>query len=107
MSSEIENFFYNCQSYQYYCYRKVGGLAAHRPKANKQARLVKRKVCFISDAGSCEKGQTCPKAHSFLPPSPNRQSWGRGATCRSCTVIFKLVSGLTSVTLVVLGTVNL
>ena len=107
MSSEIENFFYHCQSDQYYYYWKVGGLAAHCPKANKQARLVKRKVCSISDASSCETGQTCPKANSLLPSSLNRQSWGRGATWRSCTVIFKLVSGLTSVTLVVLSTVNI
>ena len=28
------------------------GLAAYHPKANKQARLVERKVCFISDAGN-------------------------------------------------------
>ena len=27
--------------------------AAHCSKANKQARLVERKVCFISDAGNC------------------------------------------------------
>ena len=26
--------------------------AAHRSKANKQARLVERRVCFISDASS-------------------------------------------------------
>ena len=43
---------------------KVWGLAACLPKANKQARLMKRKVCFISDTshwkgeGSCmSKGQ--------------------------------------------------
>ena len=27
-------------------------LAAHRSKANKQARLMERKVCFISNAGN-------------------------------------------------------
>ena len=30
---------------------KRWGLAAHHWKSNKQARLVKRKVCFISDGG--------------------------------------------------------
>ena len=91
------------------CYQKIcmRDLADHHSKASIQARLVKRKVCSISDASSCETGQTCPKANSLLPSSLNRQSWGRGATWRSCTVIFKLVSGLTSVTLVVLSTVNI
>ena len=37
-----------------------------------------------------------------------RQSWGGELTCRKSTVIFKLVvSGLTSIILVVLGTVNI
>ena len=38
-----------------YCYRKVcmGSLTARCSKANKQAKLVERKVCFISDAASC------------------------------------------------------
>ena len=34
----------------------VGGLAVHHSKANKQARLVERKVCFISDAGNWGTG---------------------------------------------------
>ena len=48
-----------------------GGLAAHHPKANKQATLVERKVCFISDAGNMGKGgrvvDICPKADSTAP----------------------------------------
>ena len=35
-----------------FCYWKVRGPAAHCSKANKQARLVERKVCFISDASN-------------------------------------------------------
>ena len=35
----------------YYCNRKWGP-AARGSKANKEARLVERKVCFISDAGN-------------------------------------------------------
>ena len=34
------------------------GLAAHRSRANKQPRLVERKVCFISDAGNLKGEQT-------------------------------------------------
>ena len=122
MSSEIENFFQNCQSYQYYCYRKVGGLAAHRPKANKQARLVKRKVCFISDACNQrgEGGQHLFKGLLPSPPTPlpldkqgvrpfiDRVRQGRlhAETAQSALTAFKLViSGLTSVILIVLGTV--
>ena len=33
-----------------------GGPATHCSKANKQARVVERKVCFISDAGNCAGG---------------------------------------------------
>ena len=47
------------------------GLAPHRPKANKQARLVERNVCFISDVGNWGWGgvDVCPQAdHS--PPHP-------------------------------------
>ena len=32
------------------------GLATHCSKANKQTRLVERKVCFISDAGNWGEG---------------------------------------------------
>ena len=49
------------------------GLAAHCSKASKQARLVERKICFISDAGNWRGGwegrvaDICPKANSPTP----------------------------------------
>ena len=48
----------------------MGSLAACCSKANKQARLVERKVCFISDAGNCRQ-----KVAGLLP-APNKQ-WVR------------------------------
>ena len=58
------------------CNQKWGS-AAHCSKANKEARLVERKACFILDAG---KGRvvSCPKANS---PSNNRRQellWTEG-----------------------------
>ena len=43
---------------EWWCYWKVcvGGLAASRLKATKQARLAERKVWFISDAGNLGGG---------------------------------------------------
>ena len=48
----------------------VWGLAAGHSKANKQARLVERKVCFTSDAGFLvgRMAYICPKADSPTPP---------------------------------------
>ena len=65
--------------------------AARHSKADKQAKLMERKACFISDASSWGLGGNMQKHHStFL------------------TVIFKLVISVpTSIILVVLGTVNL
>ena len=65
--------------------------AARHSKADKQAKLMERKACFISDASSWGLGGYMQKHHStFL------------------TVIFKLVISVpTSIILVVLGTVNL
>ena len=96
------------------------GLAARRSKANKQARLVERKVCFIQiPAIVGEGGRHLSKRR--LPPhlAPNKQrvkafidkSWGE-VTCRNSTVISNshlqlVTSGLTSIILVVSGTVNL
>ena len=37
---------------------KSWGLAAQCSKASEHARLVERKVCFISDASNCGGGQT-------------------------------------------------
>ena len=48
----------------------------HCLKANKEARLVKRKVCFISDASHWrdrrKMADICPKANSFCCP-PSKQ----------------------------------
>ena len=51
----------------------VWGLAACHPKANKEARLVERKVCSISDASNWYGGRMniCPKADSH--PTPQRR----------------------------------
>ena len=51
-----------------------GHLAAHHSKASKQARLMERKVCFISDASNW-RGElwTCVQR---LTPSPPRQAVG-------------------------------
>ncbi|CAN0551180.1 unnamed protein product [Rangifer tarandus platyrhynchus] len=95
-------------------------LAARCSKANKQATLVERKVCFTSDAGNMmgRVVNICPKARP--PLHPNKQGVrafmdrleSRGQRIEtaqsSLTVIFKLIiSGLNSIILVVLGTVNL
>ena len=93
-------------------------LAARCSKANKQPRLVERKVCFISDAGNWGQGRVdiCPKADSRLPPVTSgargfidrRRGLHAGTEQSALTVIFKLVTGgLTCIILVVLGTVNL
>ena len=54
------------------CYWKVsvGVPAEHHSKASKQARLVERKVCFISDGGWV--AYLCPKADTL--PLTNRMS---------------------------------
>ena len=104
-----------------YCNRKWV-LAARHSKANKDASLVERKVCFILDTsygvgGGWWRADACPKANS-LPPPPDNQGAGafihRGKalhaeTAQSAlTVILKLViSGPTSIISIVLGTVNL
>ena len=46
--------------------KDVQGLATHRSKANKQARLVERKVCFISDAGSWQGGGFMNPEYEFF-----------------------------------------
>ena len=53
------------------------GLAAHCSKANKEARLVERKACFILDAG---KGRvdSCPKANSPSNSQEARAFMDRG-----------------------------
>ena len=94
-----------------------GCLAAHRSKANKQGRLVERKVCFISDAGKWRRGWQ-PSVQRPTQPSDKQAVrafidkvvgvGGQHAETApsSLTVRFKLViSGLTSIILVILSTV--
>ena len=94
----------------------MGGLAAHRSKASKQARLVERKVCYISSASNWwgRVVNICPKADSPHDKQGVRASIDRveGVTCRNSIVISNrhlqlVISGLTSIILVFLGTVNL
>ena len=69
------------------------GLAACFSKANKQARLVERKVCLILDAGNWEwerVADICPKAN--CPPpwqvgGGNFYRQSRRCTCRNSIVI--------------------
>ena len=83
---------------------------------------MERKVCFISDTGSWWErvADACPKVDSAPCPHPCKQrvrvfkaEWGWGGqhaetTQSSRTVFFKLIiSGLTSIILVVLDTVSL
>ena len=93
-----------------------GCLAARHSKANKQARLEERKICFISDAGNWRGGWQ-PSVQRPTPPSDKQavraftdKVGGGGLHAErapsSLTVRFTLViSGLTSITLVVLGAV--
>ena len=39
------------------CYNQKWDSAVHHSKANKEARLVERKVCFILDVAPGEKGR--------------------------------------------------
>ena len=67
------------------------GPAACHSKANKQARLVERNICFISDAGNWGVGWQTSVQRPTPPQQAGgesfcRQSWGEG-TCRNSTVI--------------------
>ena len=92
-------------------------------KATKEARLLEMKVCFIFDAGTwCRGREGCvPAQRLTLPPLPHptppiiREQeflWTEGGGYvqkeqSALAVILKLViSGLTSVILIVLGTVS-
>ena len=76
---------------------------------------MERKVCFILDAGNLwGRAYTGPKANS--PPHPQlvgksfyrlREGLHAETAQSALTVILKLVSGLTSVILIVLNTVSL
>ena len=81
------------------CYRKWGP-APHCSKANKEARLAERKVCFILEASNGGRGRadSCPKAH--WPPTDSQGAraftdGGRGLRAETAqsalTLILKLV----------------
>ena len=83
--------------YHSYCYWKVrmGGLDARPSKVKKQAGLVERKVCFISDAGSWGGGGGgWTSVQRPIPPADKQgirafiDRVGIGVTCRNSTVIF-------------------
>ena len=99
-----------------HCYQKVWSLAVYLPKSNKQASVVERKVCFLSDASNWQGGQISvqrltpnPLASSGARTFIDRRSGLHAETAQSAlTIIFKLVTGgLTNVILVVLGIINL
>ena len=97
----------------------MGDLDARPSKVKKQAGLVERKVCFISDAGNWGWGVGgWTSVHRPIPPTDKQgirafiDRVGIGVTCRNSTVISDshlqlVISGLTSIMLLVLGTVNL
>ena len=69
------------------------GPAACCSKANKQARLVERKVCFISGAGSWGVGRAYVYLRANSPPPSTGNQWGKsfyrqkeGAPRRNSTV---------------------
>ena len=60
------------------CYWKVcvWGLAAHYLKANKQVRLVEKKICFISYASNWQgQWQTFVQRPIFTPPPMISRGW--------------------------------
>ena len=95
-----------------YCHRKWDP-ATRCSKATEEARLVERKVCFILDAGNLGRGTPVQK-----PTPPNWQSGarafidgGRGlhagpAQAALAGFLSLSIGGLTSVILIVLGTVG-
>ena len=50
----------------------VWNQAAGRSKANKQGRVVERKVCFISDAGNWGTGGWQTSVQRLTPPTPQQ-----------------------------------
>ena len=98
-----------------------GGAAAWYSKTNKEARLVGRKVCFISDASTWGGGGWWTFVQRLTLPHDKQRvrafidrvaRAGRGVTCRNSTVISNshlqlVIRGLTSSILVALGMVNL
>ena len=97
-----------------------GDPAASCSKASKQANLVEGKFCFISDAGNWWGGWWI-SVQRPTPPTPCNKQGVRvfidkvcvcgGVTCRNSIVISNshlqlFISGITSIILVILGTVN-
>ena len=79
---------------------------------------MERKVCFISDAGNWRGAGGWTSVQRLIPPADKQRvrafidRVGIGVTCRNSTVISDshlqlVISGLTSIMLLVLGTVNL
>ena len=105
-----------CSGYRDVC---VGGRAAHHSEVSKQARLVERQVCFTSGAGSWggEGGGHLCKGRLLPPPKKQRRKAFidrvvRGVARRNSTVLSNshlqlVISGLSSIILVFLGTLNL
>ena len=97
---------------------KSGGLTASHTKANKEARLVKRQVCFILDVSIWDEAEGISGGWTPVqrPTSPahwqsvgkNFYSLREGAACRNSTVSFDghLEIGLISHILIVLSTEN-
>ena len=68
------------------CVGGQGGLAARSSIVNKQARLLERKVCFIS-LPATEGGRVADICLKAGGESIYRAGWGVAATCRNSTVI--------------------
>ena len=51
----------------------MAGPAACHSKVNKQARLVERKLCFISDAGNWRRGEWQTSVQRPTPTPPDKQ----------------------------------
>ena len=71
-------------------YTQKWGRAARRSKANKEARLVERKVCFVSDAGN-QSGEGGLLSKGRLPPTDSQWTrafidGGRGLPAENSTV---------------------
>ena len=94
--------------------KRVWHPAACQSKVNKQARLVERKVRFISDAGNWGSAREQTSVQRQLATRGARDfiDWRRGLHVdpaqSALLVIFKFIlDGLTSVISIVLGTVSL
>ena len=70
VSMTVPDFFLFCT-----CYPKVGVQLLTAQKANKEVRLVKRKVCYILDAGNwCTRGRGGKT--TVQKPTASHNQWG-------------------------------